>query len=85
MTDFETGSNLLIKYYEDRLNMMASQAWKDLIDDVQSMIDANNNVMVIQDEKTLHFKRGEISIMNWILSLEEMTRVGHEQQKEERR
>ena len=85
MTDFETGSNLLIKYYEDRLNMMSSQAWKDLIDDVQSMIDANNNVMVIQDEKTLHFKRGEISIMNWILSLEEMTRVGYEQQKEERR
>ena len=85
MTNYDNDKNLLIKYYEDRLNMMASQAWKDLIEDVKSMIDANNNVMTIQDEKTLHFKRGEISIMNWILSLEEMTRVGYEQQKEERR
>lgn len=85
MTNYNNDKNLLIKYYEDRLNMMASQAWKDLIEDVKSMIDANNNVMTIQDEKTLHFKRGEISIMNWILSLEEMTRIGYEQQKEERR
>jgi len=82
MTNYDNDKNLLIKYYEDRLNMMASQAWKDLIEDVKSMIDANNNVMTIQDEKTLHFKRGEISIMNWILSLEEMTRIGYEQQKE---
>jgi hypothetical protein len=85
MTNYDNDKKMLIKYYEDRLSMMASKAWRDLIEDVKSMIDSNNNIMNIHDEKTLHFKRGEISIMNWILSLEEMTRIGYEQQKEESR
>ena len=73
----------LKRYYENRLAMMGTEAWRDLMEDVQNMLDANNNVMSIPDEKTLHFKRGEISMMNWLLTLKEMSRLGYEQQKED--
>ena len=72
----------LKRYYENRLAIMGTEAWRDLMEDVQAMLDANNNVMAIPDEKTLHFKRGEISMMNWMLTLKEMTRIGYEQQED---
>lgn len=69
----------LQQYYEARLEMMAGKAWSDLIEDVQAMRDATNDLNSIQDEKTLHFRRGELSIMNWLLTLKEMSRIGYEQ------
>lgn len=69
----------LQRYYENRLVMMNTEAWADLMEDIQGMLNATNNVMSIQDEKTLHFKRGEISMMNWMLSLKDMSKIGFEQ------
>lgn len=73
----------LQRYYENRLAMMNTEAWTDLMEDIQGMLNATNNVMSIQDEKTLHFKRGEISMMNWMLSLKDMSKIGFEQQRGE--
>lgn len=61
----------LAKYYEQRLSMMADPAWNDLMEDVEAMLQATNDISAIQDEKTLHFRRGEISMMRWMLSLKE--------------
>ena len=61
----------LQRYYEARLSMMSEPAWKDLMEDVETMLQATNDITSIQDEKTLHFRRGEISIMRWLLSLQE--------------
>jgi hypothetical protein len=58
-------------YYENRLSMMAEPAWNDLMEDVEAMLQATNDISAIQDEKTLHFRRGEISMMRWMLSLKE--------------
>lgn len=70
-------------YYERRLSMMGDRAWRDLLEDVQAMLDATNDITTIQDEKTLHFKRGEISIMRWLLSLREVSEMAYQQLKEE--
>lgn len=73
----------LQRYYENRLAMMNTEAWADLMEDIQGMLNATNNVMSIQDEKMLHFKRGEISMMNWMLSLKDMSKIGFEQHRGE--
>lgn len=70
-------------YYERRLSMMGDRAWRDLLEDVQAMLDATNDITTIQDEKTLHFKRGEISIMRWILSLKEVSEEAYQQLRNE--
>ena len=43
----------LQKYYEDRFSMMATQGWRDLLEDIDNMVNALNNISVVQDEKDL--------------------------------
>ena len=74
----------LQKYYEDRLSMMGDVAWKDLMEDVSEMIKSTNDITSITDEKTLHFRRGELSIMNWLLTLHETSNLAYEQLKEDK-
>jgi hypothetical protein len=59
----------LQKYYEDRFSMMATPGWRALMEDVHGMINATDTLSGVTDEKTLHFKRGELSIMKWLESL----------------
>jgi phage protein U len=68
-------------YYEQRLSMMGDPAWVDLMEDVQQMLDATNSIESIQDEKTLHFRRGEVSMMRWMLSLKQVSEQAYEELK----
>lgn len=70
-------------YYEKRLLMMGDIAWKQLIEDVEEMIKATNDITSVQDEKTLHFKRGELSIMKWLVTLKDTSSEAYEQLKAE--
>jgi hypothetical protein len=71
----------LQRYYEQRLSMMGEEAWKDLMFDVEQMLAATNDLSSVQDEKTLHFRRGEISIMRWLLSLQSVSEQVYEEKK----
>lgn len=73
----------LQNYYERRLAMFGDPAWKDLCDDVQKMLETTNDIAAIQDEKTLHFRRGEISIMRWILTLQQVSEESYKQLREQ--
>jgi len=50
----------LQKYYDERFNMMATIGWNELIEDIDNMIVALNNISVVQDEKDLQFKKIKI-------------------------
>jgi hypothetical protein len=63
----------LQRYYEDRLEMCGSQAWKDLMIDVAEMLKTTDTLSGIQDEKSLHFRRGEVSMMRWMLSIAQVS------------
>jgi len=58
--------------------MMGSGGWKDLIVDVDIMISSLNNLNAIADEKTLHFKKGELSILMWLKSLKSVSEQAYE-------
>ena len=63
----------LEKYYENRFSMLITPGWKELIEDVTAMRDATDRLGGIKTEQDLHYKRGELSIINWLLGLESMT------------
>ncbi len=67
----------LQQYYEERLSMMGSQGWKDLVEDVQKMYDATNRLdgVSLDDVK---YRQGELSMMRWILSLREVSETTYE-------
>ena len=68
----------LQKYYEDRFSMMASDGWKELLIDIDNMIVSLNNISVIQDEKSLQLKKGELSILNWLKTLKQVSERAYE-------
>ena len=61
----------LRKYYENRNVMCNSEAWRDLMEDVEKMIAATNTLDGVANEAILKFKQGEVSIMRWLLGLKE--------------
>lgn len=71
-------------YYETRISMMGEKAWKELMEDVAEMVKSTNDISTVQDEKALHFKRGELSIMRWLLSLDQISRDAYDELKDEK-
>lgn len=65
-------------YYENRFRMFGTQGWKDLIDDIIRMHQATNNIKGIITQEQLHFKKGELSIMEWLIGLEELSRKAYD-------
>jgi len=63
----------LVKYYEERFSMMATPGWAALIEDVNDMLKTTDSLNGITDEKSLHYRKGELSIMRWITSLKEVS------------
>ena len=69
-------------YYENRFDMMSKEGWKDLCMDIDIMIESLNNLNVIPDEKTLMFKKGELSILTWLKTLKEVSERAYEELNE---
>ena len=63
----------LQRYYENRLGMCGSPAWKDLMEDVKQMLEVTDSLSGVNDEKSLHFRKGEISMMRWMLSISQVS------------
>ena len=72
----------LDKYYTDRFSMMGSDGWKDLVEDIDTMIASLNNISVIPDEQSLQFKKGELSILTWLKTLRQVSERAYEELNE---
>lgn len=72
----------LQKYYENRFSMMATEGWKDLIEDIDNMVYALNNISVIDSESQLQFKKGELSILTWLKNLKQISERAYEELNE---
>ena len=63
----------LEKYYEERFSTMATIGWRDLMEDVERMIEPLNNIATIADEKSLQYRKGELSILTWLQNLKQVS------------
>jgi hypothetical protein len=62
---------------------MAMPGWKDLLEDIELMITSVDTIAGIETEQQLHFRKGELSIMNWIRTLKQSSADVYEQLLEE--
>ena len=74
----------LQKYYEDRFAMMATPGWRDLIDDIEKIKESLNNISVVENEKDLQFKQGELSILTWLSTLKQVSEQAYEDLQDEK-
>jgi hypothetical protein len=71
-------------YYENRFSMMATQGWVDLVEDVQIMMDSTDTLAGVDTEQQLQFRKGELSILNWLKNLRDASSEVYEQLQEEK-
>ena len=73
----------LQKYYESRADMMQSDGWKDLITDLKQMREATDRLSIVKSNEDLWLRKGELSIIDWMLNLQDMSEKAYQQLKED--
>lgn len=69
----------LQKYYEARFGLFASQGWKDLTEDLQSMVETYSEIGKINTVEDLYIRKGQLDILNWLLGLKEISEQAYEE------
>lgn len=73
----------LQKYYEDRFSMMLTSGWVDFVEDVQAMLDAYNQVDGINSPDEFWKRKGQVDILQWILSLKQTSEQTYKELQDE--
>ena len=66
-------------YYESRFDMMSTKGYKDLLADVEVMIEERNNLMATQSLEDLNFRKGQLDVLHWIRTLKQLSEEAWEQ------
>ena len=70
-------------YYENRWEMMATTGWKEFVEDTQNLFDAYNQLNAIDTHDDLMKRKGQLDILQWILSLKEVSEQSYKQLQED--
>tara|TARA_R110002110_G_scaffold363738_1_gene573555 strand:- start:275 stop:517 length:243 start_codon:yes stop_codon:yes gene_type:complete len=67
------------KFLEDRLGMTETDGWLDLLEDIKNLEGSIVNLDSINSEKDLWFIKGQLRVINFVLSLEDTTSLALEE------
>ena len=73
----------LQKYYEDMFSLMAMPGWTALMEDLTNLKTELSNITTVNDEKTLHFRKGQLDILTLLLTRKEVCSQVYEELKNE--
>ena len=68
-----------IQFLEDRLSMMETEGWRDLIQDLENLEDSVKNIDTMNSEQDLWHAKGQLHIINFLLSLNTATNLALEE------
>jgi len=58
------------KYYDDLQGMFMTDGWKELMKELSANALQINSVEATKDNEDLHFRKGQLNILSFILNLE---------------
>ena len=64
--------------------MCSMDAWKELMRDVEGMLKATDTLSSVSDTHSLDFRKGEVSMMRWMLSIAGVSEHTYEELKDAR-
>lgn len=56
-------------FYEGQFDMMSTQGWKDLMEDILKVKNSYDTLSSVTETHTLDFRRGQMDILNWLYGL----------------
>ena len=66
-------------YYRNASDMFITEGWKQLISDLTANANNINSVEYTKDGEDLHFRKGQLSVLASIITLETQIRAAEEQ------
>ncbi len=72
-----------IQFLEDRLSMMETEGWRDLIEDFKNLENSAGNIDTMNSEQDLWHAKGQLLIINLILSLQSSTNLALEESEDQ--
>jgi hypothetical protein len=63
------------EFYRDRIDLLETEGWSDLIQELKVMAESVKRIESIDNEKDLWFARGQLSILRQMIVLEEATKA----------
>ena len=72
-----------VQFLEDRLSMMETEGWRDFIEDFKNLENSASNIDTMNSEQDLWHAKGQLLVVNLILSLHSATNLALEESQEE--
>ena len=63
------------EFYRDRIDLLETEGWADLINELKVLSDSVKRLESIDNEKDLWFARGQLSILRQMIVLEDATKA----------
>ena len=63
------------QFYRDRIELLETEGWSDLIEELKVMSESVKRLDSIDNEKDLWFARGQLSILRQMIVLEDATKA----------
>ena len=71
------------RFIEDRLAMMETEGWLDLVADLEKIKSSVVDIDTMTDDKDLFEAKGQLNILRFLLTLENTTKITLEQSQED--
>lgn len=55
-------------YYEETFSMMSTQGWGLLMEDLEKLKQQVENIRTVEDAQQLHFRQGQLDILDLMLN-----------------
>ena len=68
-----------VQFLEDRISMTGTDGWLDLLEDIKNLQSSIANVENINSEKDLWEIKGQLRVINFLLSLHTVTNLALEE------
>ena len=68
-----------VQFLEDRLSMMETEGWRDFIEDFKNLENSASNIDTMNSEQDLWYAKGQLLIINLVLSLQSATNLALEE------
>jgi len=72
-----------IQFLEDRLSMMETEGWRDFIEDFKNLENSASNIDTMNSEQDLWHAKGQLLMINLVLSLQSATNIALEESEDE--
>lgn len=69
----------LQQYYEESFSMMATQGWTFLMEDLEKLKQQVENIRTVKDAQTLHYRQGQLDILDLMLNRKKTCEEVYEQ------